>query len=113
MPNSLKMPVACNQREVVFECERCNPKIVVWHGGARALELHKDPGIVFRSLSAREEHRYGCLGQEALQQGFIALPLGATVESSLDLAQTPSAEPRLRRTLPDVPPSGHRHEAGR
>jgi hypothetical protein len=82
------MPVACNRREVVFERERCNPKIVIWHGGARALELHKDHGVVFRSLPARDEHGYGRRSQEALQQAFVGVPLGATVESSLDLGQT-------------------------
>jgi hypothetical protein len=64
--DSVKVPVSRNQRKVVFERERCNPQVVVWHGRARAFELHKNPGIVLGGLSAREENGYGRLGQEAL-----------------------------------------------
>ena len=77
------MPIPCNQCEVVFERQRCNPKIAVWHRGPGALEQHEDPGVVFRGLPAREEHRYGRFSHEELQQSFVAVPLGATLKSGM------------------------------
>ena len=83
MRNSLEMPVACYQREVVFER---NLKSRYLARECLRLICTKISGVVFRRLPAREEHGYGRDSQESLQQGFVAVPLSATLESSLDLA---------------------------
>lgn len=43
------MTISSDQKEVVFQGQRCNPKIVVRDRGSRPPELNEDTCVVFRS----------------------------------------------------------------
>ena len=81
------MPVSRDQREIVFQGQRSNPKVCIGDGRAGASELDEQPCPLFCCLAAGEQDVDCFLGQESLQGNFVSVPLVPAVEPSLDLRQ--------------------------
>jgi len=90
---SLKVPISRNEDEVVFEYQRCDPKIVVRNRGAGSPELNENSRILFRCFPARQQHTNRTLGEQPVQQILIAALLRAALKSGLDLTQYEERNP--------------------
>ena len=89
------MPVSRDQREIVFQGQRSNPKVCIGDGCAGASELDEQPCPLFRGLAAGEQDVDCFLGKESLQDHLVPVPLVPPAESRLDLRQDEERNPNL------------------
>src|SRR4030095_1342893 len=60
----LEMTISRNQNQLVFQYQRCNPKIIVRDRRARSPELNENPRIVLRGFPAGQQDSNGRFGQQ-------------------------------------------------
>ena len=65
---SLEVPISCDENQIVFEHQRCDPKVVVRNRGTGSPELNENPRVMFRCFPARQQHTHSGLGEQSVQQ---------------------------------------------
>src|SRR5580700_10805811 len=89
------MSVARDQHQIVLQCERRDPEIVVRHRRSGALELHKQARVMLRRFPRRKQNSDRGPSQEILQKNLVAVLLGAAKKSRFDLCQDHQGQPDL------------------
>lgn len=83
--NDLRYPsevsVSRDQNEVVFEHQRCDPKMVVGHRSTGPPQLNEKASILFRRLPAGQQNGDSGLGKQPVQQAFVGPLLRPTLKS--------------------------------
>jgi hypothetical protein len=61
--NRFEMPVSRDQPKIMFKRERGDPQVVIGNRSACALKLDKQPGVVLRRFTARQQNSDGRFGE--------------------------------------------------